>query len=139
VAVKGAFKVPSLRNIELTGPYMHNGSLLTLEQVVDFYFRGGNFKNAHHFATLVFPQQITAAEKADLVAFLKSLTDERVRWEKAPFDHPQLLVPNGHDAAADPLHPEQAKDLFLKIPAIGKNGRGTTLGPLKSFHDYLEP
>jgi hypothetical protein len=139
VAVKGAFKVPSLRNVELTGPYMHNGSLLTLEQVVDFYFRGGNFKNTAHFATLVFPQPITAEEKADLVAFLKSLTDERVRWERAPFDHPQIRIPQGHSANADPKNPNQAADLFLTIPAVGKNGRNSTLGPLMPFHNYLQP
>jgi cytochrome c peroxidase len=139
VAVNGAFKVPSLRNIELTGPYMHNGSLLTLEQVVDFYFRGGNFKNAHHFATLVFPQSISAADKADLVAFLKSLTDERVRWEREPFDHPQLLIPHGHQGSANSDHPELAQDLFLQVPAVGKNGRSAVLGPLKSFQHYLQP
>jgi hypothetical protein len=139
VAVKGAFKVPSLRNIELTGPYMHNGSLLTLEQVVDFYFRGGNFKNTHHFATLVFPQAISAREKADLVAFLKSLTDERVRWERMPFDHPQLLVPHGHQEAANPRQPELAKDSFLQVPAVGKQGRSKELGPIKAFSDYLQP
>jgi cytochrome c peroxidase len=138
-AINGAFKVPSLRNIELTGPYMHNGSLLTLEQVVDFYFRGGNFKNNAHFGTLVFQQPITAKEKSDLVAFLKSLTDERVRWERAPFDHPQLLIPHGHTAYVDVKNRNQAEDLFLNIPAIGKNGRDASLGALKAFHSYLQP
>lgn len=139
VAVKGAFKVPSLRNVELTAPYMHNGSLLTLEQVVDFYFRGGNFKNNAHFATLVFQQPISAEEKADLVAFLKSLTDERVRWERAPFDHPQVVIPNGHGTGVDAKNSKQAEDLFLTIPAVGKNGRDASLGSLKAFDSYLEP
>ncbi len=44
-AVKGAFKTPGLRNVELTGPFMHNGGMATLEQVVEFYNRGGNFEN----------------------------------------------------------------------------------------------
>ena len=139
VAVKGAFKVPSLRNVELTAPYMHNGSLLTLEQVVDFYFRGGNFKNNAHFATLVFQQPITAEEKADLVEFLKSLTDERVRWERAPFDHPQLVIPHGHGTRPDVKNPKQAEDLFLTIPTVGKKGRDASLGALKAFDSYLEP
>lgn len=138
-AVNGAFKVPTLRNVELTGPYMHNGSLLTLEQVVDFYFRGGNFSNAHHFATLVFPQTISATEKTDLIAFLKSLTDERVRWERAPFDHPGLKIPHGHKENAGRQDPELAQDLFLNVPAIGKNGRDAALGPLKPFQNYLRP
>jgi hypothetical protein len=138
VAVKGAFKIPSLRNVELTAPYMHNGSMLTLEQVVDFYFRGGNFNNPHHFATLVFPQGIAESEKADLVAFLKSLTDERVRWEKAPFDHPQILIPHGHQETADPQNLTLAKDSFLNVPAVGKGGRSLLLGPLKPFQNYLD-
>lgn len=139
LAIDGAFKVPTLRNVELTGPYMHNGSLLTLEQVVDFYFRGGNFNNLDHFATLVFPQQIGAGEKADLVAFLKSLTDERVRWERAPFDHPSLRIPHGHRERPDPQYPRQEQDRFLNVPAVGKQGRSAALGPIKAFQDYLQP
>ncbi len=138
LATKGAFKVPSLRNVELTGPYMHNGSLLTLEQVVDFYFRGGNFKNAAHFATVVFPQSITETEKADLVAFLKSLTDERVRWERAPFDHPQINIPHGHTLNTSAKNAKQAQDLFLQLPAVGKNGRDANLGALQPFENYVE-
>ncbi len=138
VATQGAFKVPTLRNIELTGPYMHNGSLLTLEQVIDFYFRGGNANNPHHFATLVFQQAISQREKADLVAFLISLTDERVRWERAPFDHPELRVPHGHKKTADAKVPEWAADNFITVPAIGKQGRDEHLGPLKAFHTYLQ-
>lgn len=138
VATKGAFKIPSLRNVELTAPYMHNGSMLTLEQVVDFYFRGGSFNNPAHFATVVFPQQISEQEKADLVAFLKTLTDERVRWERAPFDHPQIKIPHGHTLVANSEDKKQAQDLFLEIPAVGKNGRDESLGALRSFESYLE-
>ena len=47
VAVNGAFKTPSLRNVELTGPYFHNGGASTLMQVVEFYARGGNFPGAN--------------------------------------------------------------------------------------------
>src|SRR4028119_2467332 len=43
ITADGAFKTPGLRNIELTGPYFHNGGQLTLRQVVDFYNRGGDF------------------------------------------------------------------------------------------------
>ncbi|SJM90459.1 cytochrome-c peroxidase [Crenothrix polyspora] len=139
VAVNGAFKTPTLRNVELTGPYMHNGSLLTLEQVVDFYFRGGNVSNAAHPARLLTARPITPEDKADLVAFLKSLTDERVRFERAPFDHPQLRIPHGHSTRVDPKNTKQAEDLFLTLPAIGKKGRDAKLGPLKAFETYLKP
>ncbi len=138
-AVDGAFKSPSLRNVELTGPYMHDGSLLTLEQVVDFYARGGNFNNPQHFATTVFPQDISDSDKAALVVFLKSLTDERVRWERAPFDHPELRIPHGHNTRATNANSRLARDRFMTIPAVGKDGRDPTLGPLMPFHTLLEP
>ncbi len=69
------FKVPTLRNVGLTAPFMHDGSLATLEQVVEHYNSGGR---AHpHRSPLVRPLGLTAGERADLVAFLRSLTDEK--------------------------------------------------------------
>lgn len=138
-AVQGAFKIPTLRNVELTGPYMHNGGMKNLEEVVEFYNRGGNLDNAHHFSTVVFSQGFTDEQKADLVAFLKSLTDERVRWEKAPFDHPQLFVPHGHNRGASALNPLQASDRFIQVPAVGREGRTVTQGPVQPFETLLKP
>jgi cytochrome c peroxidase len=141
VTVRGAFKIPSLRNVELTGPYMHNGSMKSLEEVVQFYDRGGNgFGNPQHPETLVFRRELPEQDKADLVAFLKTLTDERVRWERAPFDHPELLVPEGHDEqGTSPLGLGYAADRYLHVPAVGRNGRTTEQGPLRSFESYLAP
>lgn len=138
VGVKAAFKVPSLRNVELTGPYMHDGSMKSLEEVLAFYNRGGNADNPHHVGTLVFPLGLSEQDKSDLLAFLKTLTDERVRWERAPFDHPELLIPHGHQQRLSPLGPSYAADAFLHLPAIGKNGRSAQLGPIKPFVDYLK-
>ncbi|MGZ4960470.1 MAG: cytochrome c peroxidase, partial [Methylomonas sp.] len=92
---QGVFKIPSLRNIELTGPYMHNGSMATLEQVVEFYARGGNFDSIHkhNATTMAAGAGFDASSIADMVEFLKSLTDERVRHESAPFDHPEIVIP----------------------------------------------
>lgn len=172
----GAFKAPALRNVELTGPYFHTGSFLTLRQVVDFYFRGGDFNvtNAENrdpnimdlfrmtsaygpsnptadaigvpfdcspdapnvagfplvaggcgdFSYLigtfvdglpdtvfqfdeypdsdhpvtpepVFASRAEALEDAknSIVKFMIALTDARVKFERAPFDHPELFVP----------------------------------------------
>jgi cytochrome c peroxidase len=86
----GEIKVSTLRNTELNGPYMHNGGFATLRQVVDFYDRGGDFPNDE-----LDPLGLSEGEKVALVDFLLSLTDERVRFGRAPFDHPQLHVPNG--------------------------------------------
>lgn len=71
----GKFKVPTLRNIALTGPYMHDGSFKTLREVVDYYDRGGD-KNPY-IDPAIFPLQFTEQEKTDLVVFLKSLTSAK--------------------------------------------------------------
>jgi len=154
-AVDGAFKVPSLRNVELTGPYFHNGGQATLEQVVNFYNRGGDRRgqdsndttglspNGSNLDADIQVLGLTAQEQADLVAFLKRpLTDERVRWERAPFDHPELLVPNGHPLdermVVDANGDGKAEDAFRAIPAVGAGGRSVLLGPLQPFHQGLQ-
>ena len=69
---RGAFKTPSLRNIAETAPYMHDGSLDTLVQVIDFYAAGGNANP--WLDSKIGKLHLTMREKADLVAFLKSLS-----------------------------------------------------------------
>ncbi|MFP2933338.1 cytochrome-c peroxidase [Pyxidicoccus sp. 3LG] len=90
----GAFKTPTLRNIGLTAPYFHTGGYPTLEAVVDFYARGGDFANPE-LSKDIKPRTFTAAERVALVDFLKNaLTDCRVDKKRAPFDHPELPIPN---------------------------------------------
>jgi cytochrome c peroxidase len=79
--LSGAFKTPTLRNIALTAPYMHNGSMKTLEEVIDFYFEGGrvnptisNDMPAPGLADIPKDQQTQA--KKDLVEFMKALTSD---------------------------------------------------------------
>jgi cytochrome c peroxidase len=133
IVVDGAFKVPGLRNVELTAPYFHNGGQVDLSAVLDFYDRAGD---AHEGMVTLDGTQVelmsilglTPEEKAALLAFLVSLTDERVRFQQAPFDHPQLFIPNGPGAPrmimpGDPL---------FEIPAVGRFGGQ----PQKKF---LEP
>ena len=93
------FKVPTIRNVELTGPYFHTGGYLTLRQVVDFYDRGGNFPGSNTDSQIR-PLGLTSTEKDALVAFMLALTDERTRCEKAPFDHPSIDIPAGPSIAA---------------------------------------
>lgn len=69
----GKFKVPTLRNVALTAPYMHDGSLPTLEAVLDHYVRGGH-KNPLQDPR-VRPFRLSPAERTDLLGFLNSLTD----------------------------------------------------------------
>jgi cytochrome c peroxidase len=71
----GKFRPPSLRNIALTAPYMHDGSLATLEEVIDHYAAGGKLDHPNK-SHILRPFHLTDGEKHDLVEFLKSLTDE---------------------------------------------------------------
>ena len=130
--IDGAFKIPHLRNIELMGPYFHHGGVLTLKQSVEFYARHGDFADVNDpniDVGLAMVQNI-AHEDADLIVdFLLSLTDERVRWEMAPFDHPQLFIPNGHTLGnrppGDPLGNSFYPDVIFEYPAVGAAGRST--------------
>ncbi|HET8541872.1 MAG TPA: cytochrome c peroxidase [Anaeromyxobacter sp.] len=128
----GSFKAPQIRNVELTGPYFHNGGKLTLRQVVDFYTRGGDFpvtNAAHRDFNLVnmdieVQSNLTEEEKVALVDFLLELTDERNRFDRAPFDHPEVILP------IDGLAPDNAgraalitNPMFHSLPAVGAAGR----------------
>ncbi|HEU4622076.1 MAG TPA: cytochrome c peroxidase [Burkholderiaceae bacterium] len=70
---KGAFKTPSLRDIELTGPYFHDGSAKSLREVIDHYARGGDDKS--NLSPNMRPLNLTEQDKEDLVAFMKALTN----------------------------------------------------------------
>jgi cytochrome c peroxidase len=97
---RGAFKTPMLRNVKLTAPYFHNGGKASLEDVVAFYNRGGDFANAEK-AKRIKPLGLDAGDQSALVDFLRNgLTDCRVEKERAPFDHPELPLPNGISLAA---------------------------------------
>jgi cytochrome c peroxidase len=127
IAADGAFKTPTLRNIELTAPYFHNGGQRTLREVVDFYNRGGDFheQNIADLDPDITNLNLSDVEKEALVAFMKSLTDERVRYRRAPFDHPQLMVPNGHVGDQSKVTNDgsgRAGDLFIEIPPTGRSG-----------------
>ena len=72
----GKFRVPSLRNIELTAPYMHDGRFKTLEQVVDHYASGGHYAdNIDPFIPQIATIKLTAKQKKQILLFLKTLTD----------------------------------------------------------------
>jgi cytochrome c peroxidase len=146
VAVDGAFKVPTIRNVELTAPYFHSGGHSTLEQVVEFYDRGGDFPDLNRDNLDPDIQQIGFApeEEAALVAFMKTLTDRRVDKEKAPFDHPELPIPNGQKGDENEVVPGDglnAQDDIVIIRQVGRFGRGKKLPPLREvgFDTMLVP
>ncbi len=84
---KGAFKTPGLREIARTGPYMHDGSLKTLEEVVEHYDKGG-IKNQWLHQDIR-PLKLTKQNKTDLVAFLHALNGEGWQQFKAPTTFPK--------------------------------------------------
>jgi cytochrome c peroxidase len=114
------FKTPGLRNVELNGPYFHNGNQSTLMQVVNFYNRGGDFPNQFTDGQIR-PLGLSDGEKGALVSFLVALTDERVRNQSAPFDHPQLFSNNGAGNGGS--------DIVVERPATGAAGAA----PVQTF------
>jgi cytochrome c peroxidase len=98
---RGKFRTSSLRNVELTAPYMHDGSMQTLEEVIDHYARGGRFvvsgpntgdgKDNPFKSEFVHGFSLTDQERDDLLAFLRSLTDEEFTSDPKfsnPFESP---------------------------------------------------
>ncbi|MFO7579089.1 MAG: cytochrome c peroxidase [Nitrosomonas halophila] len=139
VVADGFFKVPGLRNVELTAPYFHNGGELTLRGVLDVYSRGGNFAQLTErdgsSIMLLNILHLSEQEKLDLEAWLLSLTDERVRYRRAPFDHPQIFVPNGHPGDTEKIDKQvagTAADHMVEMPAVGEEGAYPMPGFLES-------
>ena len=175
VNVQGGFKAAPLRNVELSGPYFHTGSKLTLRQQLDFYDRAGDFpiSNAAHRDFLLvhfdiedealggyldpvtglpvfrgtpgavpeFTEEQKEAIKIAVIDFLIELTDERVAFERAPFDHPEVIVPLDGRAAENTFGRQGfinrstgdcngvagAGPCFRVVPASGEAGIGTKL------------
>jgi cytochrome c peroxidase len=102
----GRFKAPTLRNVAVTAPYMHDGSIATLEEALAHYARGGRLiadgpnagdgRRSPFKSEFIRGFELTDAEQADLIAFLESLTDERVltdpRWSD-PFSETKAAAP----------------------------------------------
>ena len=139
----GAFKSPGLRNVELTGPYFHTGGAATLEQVMEFYARNGDVTGGGNLGTGIGNINLSAQDRNELVAFMRALTDDRVRFEQAPFDHPAICVPVGHvEAPTGGLRPDtsadgnaaDATDAWALVPAVGRGGHAV---PLQTFQEQL--
>ena len=83
IADVGKFRIPSLRNIAVTAPYMHDGSIRTLEEVLDHYVAGGRAPNPQQSKSIE-PLKLSEADRRNLIAFLESLTDRQAlqdpRW-----------------------------------------------------------
>ncbi|MGE0131535.1 MAG: cytochrome-c peroxidase [Blastocatellales bacterium] len=91
---RGAFRTPGLRNVARTAPYMHDGSLKTLKEVVDFYMGGAN--SNPQLDREIKPLKLSAQDRADLVAFLEALTGE-VPADAGPPDRADKAGKSGKD------------------------------------------
>ena len=129
----GAFKTPGLRNRKWMGPHFHNGDAANITGLLGFYNANGN-DNETKDSRLEdidlggFGQNATGAIPA-VAAFLnEALADPNVEFQKAPFDHPELCVPHGHDDST-------GETIFRHIGAVGKKGSSK---PLVTFDEMLE-
>jgi cytochrome c peroxidase len=110
----GKFKAPTLRNIALTAPYMHDGSVATLEDAIEHYRVGGRTVKAGPNAGVGFDNpnksefvksfELTAVERADLLAFLRSLTDRNVLTDRSLSDPWQPAPPSSTAAPPAPKY-----------------------------------
>lgn len=126
-APEGAFRVPALRNVALTAPYMHDGSLATLEAVVDFYAEGaGRAHGADNVDPFVVGFDLSPQERADLVAFLHALTDEGDRPAipddvpsglpvVPPLDNPARAVVEAHTSAMLEEESEERQPIAIRV------------------------
>ncbi|RJR36117.1 MAG: cytochrome C peroxidase [Deltaproteobacteria bacterium] len=142
--VQGAFKAASLRNLPFTGPYFHDGGDSTLRQAIEFYTRGGNFPATNRpfldADIAAIPEFVLPAGQTnmdDLIAFLvRGLTDERVVFERAPFDHPELFIPQTGAAPNVQGATDTARNKFLRQNST-TNINATIVEPVKPF--YIHP
>jgi cytochrome c peroxidase len=181
-AVDGSFKVPILRNVGLTPPYFHNGGQATLNEVLDFYSRGGDRRGSMSQDTTGYPLsnqnlsvllpgadisanltqppnsfgqtnltnmapnipdsggsngRFSQADKDALVAFLLTLTDNRVACHSGVFDHPELVLFLGSTDAPSSTKTDRpaAQDIKVKMPAVGSGGLPTCAPNTGSLFD----
>jgi hypothetical protein len=112
--------------------------------VVDFYNRGGDFaeNNIDNLDIGIRNLNLSEEQKTSLVAFMQSLTDDRVRFERAPFDHPQLFITNGHPGDQNAVTDDgsgQATTTLIELPAVGASGTTTPRPNFLGVYSELSP
>jgi hypothetical protein len=115
----------------------------TLEQVLEFYARNGDVPAGGNLGPGIGNINLNQQDRNEIVEFLKALTDDRVRYERAPFDHPSLCLPVGYaETTPGVLRPDpspgaastSAADLLALVPAVGQGGNSV---PLQTFAEQL--
>src|SRR5262245_34820422 len=133
----GAFKSPTLRNVVLTAPYMHNGAFATLEEVIDFYSKGGGREAGFEVDRQIVPFELTVQEKEDLVAFLYALTDESALPEVPK------SIPSGLPVVEQVANParEVARQYNVEVTESGVPAHEPTvvrMGPNETLQEAID-
>lgn len=136
-----AFKVPTLRNVALTAPYMHNGRFATLEEVIDFYQGGGGRTHRNDLPNVddkIREFDFTEAEKGDLVAFLHALTDESAKPaipERVPSGLPVVasLSSGSPELVTVPWEPFDFRPAFVR-----RDGQRLIVEPGERIQDAID-
>ena len=121
-----AFKVPTLRNVALTAPYMHNGVFETLEEVIDFYAKGGGTGLGLDIPNIDDKMReftLSDQEKQDLIAFLHALTDESQKPEiptRVPSGYPVVPHLANQSPEMEAFTPEPITERTISVPREGK-------------------
>jgi cytochrome c peroxidase len=126
-ADRGAFKTATIRNATLTAPFMHDGSLETLEEVVEFYNKGG--ADGSNKSELIFPLYLEEDEEEDLVAFLKAVTGSLPEFEM-----PVIPEYDGANAETENSSFETAAN-SSSIPSVPDNYRSLSHLMEKGIHE----
>ena len=138
---EGAFKVPTLRNVALTAPYMHNGVFETLAEVVDFYAAGGGSTLSNSTLVLddkIRPFSLSPREREDLIAFLHALTDESQKPEVP------VVVPSGLPVVPrlENQSPEMLQAMESTVgsvrPQIARQGNQLIVEPGQHIQDAID-
>ena len=138
---EGAFKVPTLRNVALTAPYMHNGMFSTLHEVIDFYAGGGGIGlglDVPNIDDKIRPFALNARERSDLIAFLHALTDESNK-PAIPEQVPSGLevVPQLENQSPE-LSTEAPPVPLAEIPFVQREGSKLIVQPGLKIQDAID-
>lgn len=138
---EGAFKVPTLRNVALTAPYMHNGIFETLHEVIDFYAEGGGTGLGMEIPNIddkIRPFALSEKEKEDLIAFLHALTDESNKPE-IPVSVPSGLAVVPHLTNQSPeLMAAREQPPRAERAEIERKGKTLTVKPGQLIQDAID-
>lgn len=140
-AYQRAFKVPTLRNVALTAPYMHNGIFSTLDEVIDFYSDGGGAGRGLDVPNIddkIRPFHLDGGQRKDLIAFLHSLTDESAK-PSIPESVPSgLPVVEGLSNQSPELAVFQPAATELRQIAVRRDGNHLLVGPGERIQDAID-